>query len=315
MSMALQRVTLRATELRCVAQAEGSGGSEPYVWLTFFAVGAAARPGQTGPVAAVTQAYNSFRDDIPNHVKAGQAIALPPFASTASFDMDLDVSTPKLVGCIAVLMEEDDTPASSIELGYIAYAKAIDQQLNEFVSKRIARLDFGPITDAEIAAIKNAVNAKVEAAIGSNQSWWNLFTDQDDNIGFTYKTFSDAEIHFQYFDFPEMVSGGNRFVLSGGVSLGRVPGETVDLCATPRAALKAKQDEIKGLQLQRTALQHQLQHATPQQKAAIVASIQALGEQIAQAEAQLPALQDALDACTSHHHHIPPVNDGSVVVG
>lgn len=54
--MALQRVTLGLTELRCIAESDGSGSSEPYLWTTYFALGAQPLPGQTGPMATITPA-------------------------------------------------------------------------------------------------------------------------------------------------------------------------------------------------------------------------------------------------------------------
>jgi hypothetical protein len=301
--MALQRVTLRLTELRCIKQSEGSGGSEPYLWVTYFAVGAQQLPFQTGPVATITPAYDAFRTEFPDNMKAGQVVNVPAFLATASFDMDLEAAH-KLVGCIAVVMEQDETPHSSIILGRIAYSKEIDKQLNDLVTKRILTADFSPVTDAELRSIRSAVKAKVETAVGSNQTIWNAFTNQDDNVGFTYRGFTDSEIQFQYFDFPEIVSedSSNRFILSGGLSIAPVPTPPVDLCATQRAALEAKKSEIKSLQTRRTLLQNQLQHATPQQKAAIVAEITATNALITQAEAELGPLQAALDACVSRHH-------------
>jgi hypothetical protein len=61
-------------------------------------------------------------------------------------------------------------------------------------------------------------------------------------------------------------------------------------------------------------LQNELHHATPQQKAAIVAEIEATNALIGQAEAQLPALQDALDSCVAHLGHHAPVDVGSTIV-
>jgi hypothetical protein len=260
-------------------------------------------PFQTGPIATITPAYDAFRTEFPDNMKAGQVTTIPPFIASASFDVDFDAAPkPKIVGCIAVLMEEDETPDSSIILGRIAYSKEIDKQLQALVSKRIQTSNFGPITDAEIKTIKVAVQTKVEDAIGSNQSIWSVFTNQDDNLGFVYKAFTDSEIQFQFFDFPEIKSDTNRFVLSGGLSLGPVPSNPVDLCATQRAAVKVKEDEIKSLHTRKSILQSQLQHATPQQKAAIVVEINATGALITQAEAQLPALRAALDSCQSRHH-------------
>lgn len=296
--MALQRVTLGMTELRCIVESDGSGSSEPYMWVTYFALGAQQLPGQAGPMATVTPAYDAFRSEFADGVEAGDVLTVPAFLASASFDMDLDADH-TLVGCIAAVMEEDETPQSSIVLGRIAYSKEIEKQLNDLVNARVLAGDFGPVTDAEIDAIRAAVKSKVEDAIGSNQSIWDIFRNQDDQVGFTFKTFSGSEITAQFFDFPEIRSedSTNRYVLSGSLSVGAIPVDPVDLCATPRAALKAKQNEVKGLQTRRGVLQSQLQHATPQQKAAIVAEIGATNDLIAQAEAELPALQAALDAC------------------
>ena len=307
--MSLQRVTLRLTELRCLAQTE-SDGSEPYLWTTFFAFGGQQLPFQTGPLATITPAYDAFRAEFPDHVKAGMAVPVPPFVASASFDLDMDtVPHPKIVGCIAVLMEEDSTPQSSIVLGRIAYAKAIDAELQALVNGRIRSGNFEPISQAEIDAIKKAVAGKVESAIASNQSIWNAFRDQDDEIGVSFKAFTDTEIRFQYFDLPDFVSGGNRFRLTGSLSLGPVPVAPVDLCARPRAALAAKQQEIAGLQARRSMLQSQLQHAAPAQKAALVAEINQTAALITQAEGQLLPLKAALDACQSRR---PP---GGVATG
>src|SRR4051794_24066763 len=136
-NMALQRLTVQLTELRCLAQSE-SGGSEPYLWTTYFAFGARPLPFQSGPVGVITPSYDAFRSEFPNNMKAGQTALIPPFIASASFDMDLDSGPyPKMIGSIAVLLEEDSTPDSSIILGRIAYAKEIENQLNILVSKRL----------------------------------------------------------------------------------------------------------------------------------------------------------------------------------
>jgi hypothetical protein len=311
--MALQRVTARLTELRCLQQSEGSGGSEPYLWTTYFAFGAEPLPFQSGPLGIITPAYDAFRAEFPNGMKAGQATPVPSFIASASFDMDLDITAiPRMVGCIAVLMEEDATPQSSIVLGRMAYSKEIQNQLNAFATKRIQSGNFGPITDGEIRAIRSGVESKVKSAVSSNQFLWGAFRDQDDTLGFTYKVFKHPheattpdipDIVFQYFDLPEIKKGSDRFVLSGGLSLGAIPTESFDMCALERNALKAKQDEIKGLQGREKLLQAELHHATPAQKAAIVAEINETKSQIGYAESQLPELQAALDHCVSRPGH------------
>jgi hypothetical protein len=303
--MTVQRVTLQLTELRCIRQAE-SGGSEPYLWVTYFAVGAQPLPFQTGPVATITPSFDAFRTEFPDNMKAGAVASIPPFIASASFDIDTDGAN-NTVGCIAVLMEEDDTPDSSIILGSIAYSKEIDKQLNKLVATRIQHGDFSPITAAEINTVRDTVTNRVVAAIGSNQGLGSIFTNQDDNLGFAFRAFTGSEIHFQFFDFPEFVSdhATNRFMLSGGLSIGPVPTNPIDVCATPRAHVKAKEAEINSLHTRLTLLQNELQHAPPPAKAAIAAEITATATLITAAEAALPALAVALDSCLSHVHGHP----------
>jgi hypothetical protein len=206
-------------------------------------------------------------------------------------------------------MEEDSTPHSSIVLGRIAYAKEIDKQINELVAKRIQAGDEGPLTPEELNKIRAAVRSAVEKAIGSNQSIWDFFRDQDDDIGFTYATLGNdalntlaADTKSEPLKFDEITNdGSDRYALSGVVSIAPLPGQTVDLCAAPRAALKAKTDEIHSLQTRRSVLQQELHNAAPSQKAAIVAEIDATNDAITRAEEELPALESALEECTSKH--------------
>ena len=321
--MALQRVTLRLTELRCLQQSEGSNGSEPYLWTTFFAFGAQQLPGQTGPLAVHTPTYDAFRTEFPNGMTAGEAAVVPSFVSMAIFDMDLDITTvPRIVGCIAVLLEEDETPQSSMVVGRIAYSKEIEVQLQAFANRRIQTGDFGPITDQEIADIRAAVDSKVRAAIRGDQGWWGLLTrDQDDIIGFTYKVFQHPvdesvpveertpDIAFQYFQFPVLGSGSDRFELTGNIYLGPIPVDPVDLCSGPRTALKEATDRIEALQRRRSILQDMLGSASPAQKAALIAEIRETAELLAYYESQLPELQAALDRCGAS-----PIGGGGVVV-
>jgi hypothetical protein len=329
--MATQRFTIRLTQLRCIKESD-PGPSEPYLWVTYFALGPQIPPFQSGPLALNTPAYDAFRTEFPNNVSAGSVVGIPPFIASASFDMDPATLGPKLLGCVAVLMEEDDTRQGDVVFGRIAYSKEMEKQLNALMQKRIQNGDSGPITDDEKEAIKSAVTAKVSDAIGSHQSLFDIFRDQDDPLGFTYKILPDVpggSIQATSFDFPEITTTKtvklgsglppvtlvtDRYLLSGEVTIAAVPPTTVDLCAAERAALEAKRQEIKGLQGRVTSLQMQLQHATPQQKPAIIHEIAETNGEITQAEAQLPALEAALAACIDRFHLHDDVGPNDVVI-
>jgi hypothetical protein len=330
--MAMQRFTIKLTQLRCILESD-PGPSEPYIWVTYFALGPQIPQFQTGPLALNTPSYDAFRTEFADNVSAGSVVGIPPFIASASFDMDLTTAGPKLLGCVAVLMEEDDTRQSDIVFGRIAYTKEMEKQLNALMQKRIQTGDRGPLTDAEKNAIKAAVTSKVVDAVGSHQGIFDIFRDQDDNLGFTHQVFPEAgdTIHATTFDFPEIVTTRtvnlgpgfppqtivtDRYVLSGAVTVGAVPPDPVDFCARQRAALEAKRQQIKGLETRVTLLQQQLQTATPQQKSAIVQQIKATNAEITQAEAQLPALEAALKKCEdSPHIHVDPQDGGGVKIG
>lgn len=307
--MGIERIKLTLTELRCLAQSEGRSGSEPYLWTTFFAFGGERLPFQTGNLAFNTPAYDAFRTEFPDGMTAGKAAPVPPFIASAHFDMDLSTAPqPKLVGCVAVLMEENASKERSMVAGRIAYSKEIEAQLEALVSRRIQTQDYGDITDEEVAEIRGAVEAKVRSAVRDSQSLLShlLGGTPDAPIGFTYALFrypkpadSGRGIEFQYVDFPEIASssGGDRYVLTGRLSVEAVPRPTITICGAQRGALDAKQHELEGLHRRRGHLQASLHASGGPHRAGLADAIEETNAKIAEVEGQIPALQAALDAC------------------
>jgi hypothetical protein len=303
-----QQATFRLNQLRCIVEKDESGPSEPYLWVTYFAVDGR-NIAQPDPVTTFTPNYNGYRTEFPNNVSDGQVIAIQPFIATSSMTVDPGPLDFQMAGCVAVLLEEDESPNKAMDAGLRAFADAMHKTLNDLIRKRIRTIDRGPVTTEEADAIRDEVESKVKAAIKSNLTLGQkLFDNQDDVLGFSHMAFIGSEIQNRSFDFPEMVQRNilgairNQFVLSGSLTVGPVPPDTVDVCATQRAAVQAKRDEIKGLQNMKAVLQQQLQHATPQAKAAIVQQITATSAKITQAESELPPLVAALEACEAGPH-------------
>ncbi|MGB7068513.1 MAG: hypothetical protein WBD22_03400 [Pyrinomonadaceae bacterium] len=310
-----QLVTFRLNQLRCIRESDGTGGSEPYLWVTYFALDGR-NIAMPEPVTTHTPAYDAFRTEMADNVADGQIMNVPVFIASASLEVDPGPLDFMMAGCIAVLLEEDETPQDAIIPGRMAYSDEIHEQLNLLVSKRIGDVNRDPITDAEVKTINDAVKSAVKDAISDNLSLGEkLFDNQDDVLGSTFVNFIDGEIVSRTFEFPEIFNGddpqssSNRFVLNGSITVGPVPRPPIILCPEQRAALQAKKDEIKGLHLRRTLLQQQLQTASPQAKPAIVREITATAERITRAEAELPALQAALDAC------LPNLPDVDIDIG
>lgn len=291
-------VKLHPDRLRCIVESDEKGASEPYLWVTYFCVDGR-NVGRPEPVTTVTPVYDGFRTEFPDNVSDGTVVNVPSFLANCSLEVDPGPLGFMLAGVVVVLWEEDETPNKAIRAGRNAFLTGMHEQLNQLIRQRIAAFDARPVTPDEVAAISLAIEPSVESAIRSNLSWWEKLTgNQDDLIGFAHVAFSGSEIRTRDFTFPEIAdeSRKNRFVLSGRMTV-EPTRPTFDRCAAPRAAVVAKHNQISALHTMRTVLQQQLQTAPPQAKAAIVAQIAALGDQIVQAEAELAPLQAALASC------------------
>lgn len=314
-----QLVRFRLTRLRCIKESDTQGGSEPYLWVTYFALDGR-NISRARPVTTDTFPATFTRKEFPDNVADGQVIRVPASLSPRSFEVDRGPSDFMMAGCIAVLLEEDETPENAILAGHLAYKKEIDKQLNALVSKRISDVDKSDIKEAEIKVIREAVKSKVKSAIKDNLSTrQKLFDNQDDFVGVTFVNFVNDDIQSKTFNFPAIFEGDNpqssvnRYVLSGSVTSGPVPADPVELCPTQRAAVNAKVQEIKGLQSVVLSLQRQLATAPTQAKADIVDEIEATRVDITKAEAELPALEAALRVCLLAHPGTPDISNPGVV--
>jgi hypothetical protein len=84
-----------------------------------------------------------------------------------------------LSGFLIVLLERDSTPADAIRAGHRMFGQALREEINGFVDDH---LRFP--APAEIDAIRDAVSSRVEKAIRSKLSWYDVFISQDDLITF-----------------------------------------------------------------------------------------------------------------------------------
>lgn len=319
-----QLATFQLHQLRCITERDTQGGSEPYLWVTYFHVDSRSlsRP---EPVITYTPQFTRFRQEFPDNVADGQMIAIPPTLARFSAIIDPEDGIFAMAGCIVILLEEDETPEKAIEAGQRAYAAEIHRQLNELIKKRIVTFDKSPVRQEEMKVIRDSVKSKVKSAVKSELTLrQKLFGNQDDFLAFTHVTFTGKEeLVSKDFDFPELFNGetpeksSNRFVLTGSLTVGEVPPPPpADPCARQREALQKKREEIRGFHLMVQSLQKQLQTAGPAQKAGIVKQIKATNEKIALLEAELPGLEAALKGCEKNPlsgTHVDP--GGGILVG
>jgi hypothetical protein len=100
-----------------------------------------------------------------------------------------------LIGCVAVLLEENNTPNSDIEKGHAALNGTLRDKLAEILPT--LTLNHPVPTEAEIAAVTSQIISAVEKAIKDSVSVWDWLGgigDMDDLIGSTVWRFTHDEL-------------------------------------------------------------------------------------------------------------------------
>ncbi len=201
-------VTLKLNNLHCFEEGDGIGSAEPYLWTVFFKIDGDTTVVNTslslqGSATVVTTPGN--HRNLPNHdVDPGENVPIPGVIGEFKTQLkpillQQPIGDMKevggVVGVIAVLMEEDNTPNSAIAKGHDALNKAVRDSLNAL----IPTLNFthqAP-TDAEIEALKKKIGDTVTKAISNNVSIWSWlggFGNMDDKIGSEVFRFSHEEL-------------------------------------------------------------------------------------------------------------------------
>lgn len=203
------RVTYDLTKLHCVDEGDGSGNAEPFMWTVYFKV-----DGDTvkvndqleleGTATVVTTPGN--HGDLPDDVDAGDDVSIP--SSLGHFATTLrPIKTPiagltvgGMVGCIAVVMEEDSTPDDAIVKGHKALNEALQTKLDQLIPT--LGIQKQAPTEADIDAVEKALEKAVEDAVADGVDFWDVLGSlfgnlQDDMIGTARFIFSHDELDKQ----------------------------------------------------------------------------------------------------------------------
>jgi hypothetical protein len=234
------RVTYDLTKLHCVEEGDGSGNAEPFMWTVYFKV-----DGDTvkvnddlkleGTATVVTKPGN--HGDLPDDVDAGDDVAVP--ASLGHFATTLrPIKTPLpgltvggMVGCIAVVMEEDSTPDDAIANGHKALNKALQNELDGLIPT--LGIDNEAPTEADIDAVEKALKKAVTDAVAEGVDFWDVLgglfgNNQDDMIGTARFIFSHDDLDKQAGKsfaisqhWPEDETEDGSFTLHGKVTVAK----------------------------------------------------------------------------------------------
>ncbi len=202
-------VHLQLQRIRCIDEGDGIGSAEPYFWAVFFKIdGEHAYVDNNYKLQGTASVITTLGDhgDLPNHdVDAGEVVSIPAAAggeySTTLQPLPLrqpvlnTTNTAAAVGCIVVLMEEDNTPDSAVANGHVALNHAVEDELNRLIpTLSIAKR--AP-TDDDIKAMKDRIATAVKKAIRDKVSvadWLLGGGNMDDEIGSEVFLFSTDDL-------------------------------------------------------------------------------------------------------------------------
>ncbi|HEY1141510.1 MAG TPA: hypothetical protein VGE88_15095 [Lysobacter sp.] len=194
-------IELKLDRIRCHDEGDGPGNAEPYLWVVYFKVDGETivvntdgpnPPFLQGPPTIVPTPGNHGNLGV-NDVDEGDEFAVPSIIGEYRTVMKpIPLTVPLLgktevggmIGCIAVLMEEDNTPASAIARGHEALDRSVRDKLGEFLGTlSISKQD---PTDEDIEALSDQIGDAVKGAIGDGVSvlqWIGAFGNMDDQVG------------------------------------------------------------------------------------------------------------------------------------
>ena len=291
------RVALRLRTLRCIQESEH--GSEPFVWpiMITHETGLPRLHVPTNEYAAVVLA---------NEMRAGQSVPIPA-GMDLNFADTFDDHTAALIVFVMMLFEKDNLTHE----GRVAAFRHLEEKALEMVIEKLPecrarsgeRIDLTNdlINRLDIeSAVKAVMNyAEIGLAYGRPGGF-------DDALGIIVWTLSGAAIKPRDINFS-LTQPNEEFSLAAKLETAiTLP----PVCQNERAAAEHALAVVKGLQGQRAALQQALHHATPQQKAGIIAAITKINQvDLPPAEDALAQAEAALQSCLSAHDIGGPLDD------
>ncbi len=183
--------TIEVPSLHCTEQFDEHGNSEPYLWFAyFFADATSLQPQAEDPVSVFVPDIADTRALFPD-VANNQDVDIPPEIGVFEVKLEGTAFNVAMLGVLAVLMEEDDTPDDAIAAGYKEFRKALHRELNRHVSEN----GLVPPNDDQKEEIVDAVRSSVKDAIADELGFFEgLCDNQDDNIGFSLAIFFGADL-------------------------------------------------------------------------------------------------------------------------
>lgn len=286
--------------LRCLAEDDASGHSEPYVWTVLLWVDdATIGSGQIVGALAPGNVQGS-RAVVKEGIKAGEGGPMP--AAQRSFARRFeDGLTVRQAGIVVAMFEEDETPEDAVRAAYDAFRRELPAAVAQFIRTHLR----GPETDEEREEVAAQVRPKVRAAgegALSNFEKLQVFLgtlNLDDEVGFAtfFSEIQDDQQDAQPFTLSFLSKDEhNHYEIDGRFELRMPPAP--DRCQAEVDRVSQARAALAGLQATIRSLQDELREAPPAQKPFLIREIRRIRtEEVPAAAAALEAAQRALARC------------------
>ena len=205
-------IEFKLDRIDCHDEGDGPGKAEPYLWTVFFKVdGDTLVVNSDGPAAPFLQGAPTVIGTPGNHgnlgttdVDEGDHIVIPSIIREyRTVIKPIPLTTPLfglsevggMIGCIVILMEEDNTSNAAIALGHEALDSTVRDQLAAVLGT--LTMSKSEPSEEDIAALTDQIGSAVERAIGHGVSvfdWIAGFGNMDDQIGSALFKFSHKQL-------------------------------------------------------------------------------------------------------------------------
>lgn len=205
-------IEFKLDRIHCHDEGDGLGNAEPYLWTVFFKVdGDTLVVNTDGPAPPFLQGVPTVVTTPGNHgnlgtsdVDEGDNVNIPaiigeyrtvlkPIPLTVPFGTVSEVGG--MIGCIVVLMEEDNTSDSAIARGH----ESLDRNVRDQLTAVLGTLSISKQepSDEDIAAMSDKIGDAIKQSIRDGVSvldWIIGFGNMDDEIGSAVFRFSHSQL-------------------------------------------------------------------------------------------------------------------------